>query len=343
MQTESASAPSVSTLELGVAALIDEGTPSDISAQIPGEPSIADSCTVLQQQANEADKCTRLDSRESLLILFCSRHGNTESTLLIYRLSPAGGHWIDTGLTQPSGLRNIYRVRVVGQEVLQPAVKYCGNVAVAAFKVGYPGPYHLEVLQLYQGFSYAAPTFGIADIHAAYHTFNTTMPGLTGTPAAARPCHLQPYPASEAAEQPGGRQVNSSSLNQATVTASPVSTTADDSKHPSSIASSSDSCPICRGFNHRGRWVVAPGANTTLLANLQQGLHRTCAFNSSLSYDTFFGCSMGMLPAVVPEAEDHPVLEWAPYDCRCGATAVLSYGAGGSLAVHKHGDGCWSF
>jgi hypothetical protein len=108
--------------------------------------------------------------------------------------------------------------------VLQPAVRYCGNVAVAAFKVGYPGPYHLEVLQLYQGFSYAAPTFGIADIHAAYHTFNTTMTGVTGTPCIARPCHLQPYPASEAAVQAGGLQVNSSSLNPATVAASSVST-----------------------------------------------------------------------------------------------------------------------
>jgi hypothetical protein len=313
-QTESTSAASSSALELVVVALIAKGTASDISAQLPGDSSIADSCTVLQQQANEADVCTRLDSRESLLIILCSRHGNTESTLLIYRLSPAG---LDAGLTQPSGLHNIYRVRVVGQEVLQPAVNYCGNVAVAAFKVGYPGHYHLEVLQLYQGFSYAAPTFGIADIHAAYHTFNTTMTGVTRTPAAARPCHLQPYPASEAAVQAGGLQVNSSSLNPATVAASSVSTTVDDIKHLSSIASSNDSCPICRGPNHRGRWVVRSGANTTLLANVQQGLQRTCTFNSSLSYDTFFGCSMGMLPAVVPEAEDHPVLEWAPYDCRC--------------------------
>jgi hypothetical protein len=79
--------------------LIDKGTPSDISAQLPGESSIADSCTVLQQQGNEADMCTRLDSRESLVIILCSRHGNTESMLLICSLSPAG---LDAGLTQPS-------------------------------------------------------------------------------------------------------------------------------------------------------------------------------------------------------------------------------------------------
>lgn len=314
MQNESTSVALNSALEPVVAALIDKGTPSDISAQLPGESSIADSCTVLQQQANEADACVRLDSRESLLIILCSQHGNTESTLLIYSLNPAG---LEPGQTYPSGLHNIYRVRVLGHEVLQPAVNYCGNVAAAAFKVAYPGRYHLEVLQLYHGFSYAAPTYGIADIHAAYYTFNTTMIEVAGTPAAARPCHLQPYTASEAAVQAGGLQVSNSSINPATEAASPVSTSADNNSRLSSIASSNDSCPVCKGPNHKGRWVVAPGANTTLLANVQQALQRTCAFNSSLSYDNFFGCPMGMLPAVVPEAEDHPVLEWAPYSCRC--------------------------
>jgi hypothetical protein len=212
---------------------------------------------------------------------------------------------------------------------VQPPVHYCGQVAAAEFKVAFPGLYHVEVLQLYEGFSYAAPAFGMADIHAASHAFVATAPGTlaAGTTNGQSPCCMQSRGAQNHCQGPAAApplDVNSSRSN---------STSRPTAGSDETRVLDYGSCPACSSYNHRGRWVVAPGANSSLLADVQQALRRTCAFNSSLSHDTFFGCPMGMLPAVVPEAEDHPVLEWTPYDCRCGlqplkfhyhATAYLS-------------------
>jgi hypothetical protein len=59
---------------------------------------------------------------------------------------------------------------------------------------------------------------------------------------------------------------------------------------------------------------VVPGA--TLLAGVQQALQHLCAFQFDPKPDIYFGCPQSILPAVEAEAEDHPVLEWLPYDCR---------------------------
>jgi hypothetical protein len=63
--------------------------------------------------------------------------------------------------------------------------------------------------------------------------------------------------------------------------------------------------------------VVVPGADPNLLAGLQQALQRTCAFQFDPSPDSYYGCPQSMRPAVDAQAEDHPLLEWLPYDCRC--------------------------
>jgi hypothetical protein len=68
--------------------------------------------------------------------------------------------------------------------------------------------------------------------------------------------------------------------------------------------------------------VVAPGADVKLLSGLQQALQHTCAFQYDPRPDSYFGCPQSMLPAVVPDVEDHPLLEWLPYDCRCVGHAL---------------------
>jgi hypothetical protein len=75
--------------------------------------------------------------------------------------------------------------------------------------------------------------------------------------------------------------------------------------------SSPDSLPTCRGINHVGHWVVAPDADAATLSGMQPALQRICT-----DTDAAYGCPHALAPAVMPEVEDHPVLEWLPYNCR---------------------------
>ena len=54
--------------------------------------------------------------------------------------------------------QQVYRVRITGPEVLLPSILYCGHsAAYAEYTVFTPGPYHAEILHLYEDFSYGAP------------------------------------------------------------------------------------------------------------------------------------------------------------------------------------------
>lgn len=137
-----------------VGVINDQGVPSNICPVVFTAPSRSDACSALQQQASQADGCVRLETTHSLTILLCLQFGNTAGTLLVYQAGPCSG--CSTCTDPDHGCEaggNIYRVRVSGPEILQPAVNYCGTVAAARFTITYPGTYHLQVLQLYQGFS----------------------------------------------------------------------------------------------------------------------------------------------------------------------------------------------
>eukprot|EP00775_Hariotina_reticulata_P013098 gene13098-13225_t len=53
----------------------------------------------------------------------------------------------------------VWRLRIVGPEIVTPPVQYCpSNVAVAAYRLTMPGEYNVEVLLLYTRFSYISST-----------------------------------------------------------------------------------------------------------------------------------------------------------------------------------------
>lgn len=158
---------------------ITDSIPAD-TQQLPGDStnSSTASCLELQQRAMAADACWQLPSTNSAaVLLLCTSHGNRTGTLLIHDAGPSPGQAATTpptarGLSSihSSNARqrgSIYRVRLLGPEVLQPAVHLCGTVAAAQYAVTAPGNYSLVLLQLYEGFSYEAPPFMLQDIHAA--------------------------------------------------------------------------------------------------------------------------------------------------------------------------------
>lgn len=125
-------------------AAIEEGVPTDTCPVVSTAPS------------KSADYC-RLESDHRLNVMLCLQSGNTEGTLLIYSLDAAVGETPSqveqTSTPRGGSSGNIYRIRVSGQEILQPVVHYCVKVAAAGFKVTYSGTYHLQVLQLYENFN----------------------------------------------------------------------------------------------------------------------------------------------------------------------------------------------
>lgn len=126
-----------------VKASIKQGVPTDISAQVStAEPILGapDSCSALQQHASQADGCVQLEAKHQLVVLLCMQSGNTSGTVLIYNVFTT---MKTAGTPQAPG--NIYRVRIMGPEIMQPAVNYCGNVAAASLSVSYPGVHNRVV------------------------------------------------------------------------------------------------------------------------------------------------------------------------------------------------------
>jgi hypothetical protein len=321
-----------------VHAVVIQGVPANICPVLDtASTSVADACSALQQQASQADGCVRLEARPSLVVILCMQSGNSEGTLVIQSLAPAAGV-ATTDNTTPTADGNICHIRVSGPEILQPAVHYCGNVAAAWFRVSSTGTYYLEILQLYEDFSYAAPPIVLADVHAASYKFEArtdlhsraAATALLHTP---QTCHLQAgahaaVAATGALERsPQGSNPNlasgshsrSSSAPQAqAISRAATPGTAPTLAGPAKVitsndgtVSSPDSLPTCRGINHVGHWVVAPDADAATLSGMQPALQRICT-----DTDAAYGCPHALAPAVMPEVEDHPVLEWLPYNCR---------------------------
>jgi hypothetical protein len=255
-QNVSSSEPEPTWQEL-VNAVVDQGVPSNTSAQVSIALS-SRSCTALQQQASQADACVRLESRQSLFVLLCMQPGNAEGALLIYSLDTTGAVLAQSHTPRARG--NIYRIRVSGPEILQPAIHYCGTVAAAGFSVGYPGTYHLEVLQLYQGFNYTAPPFVLADIHAANHTFKAT-PRLVSEPAAAATgphtqplCQLQGAAEAAAAAERGQPEANVTLPNSTSSSSSAVQRR----RRPFDIQPGHHRCSTCAVTYPKSAWQHLP-------------------------------------------------------------------------------------
>jgi hypothetical protein len=98
--------------------IIKQGLPSDICPVVSTALSeSANACSALQQQANDAAGCVRLEARQSLEVLLCLRPGNAEGTLLVYSLTPTiGGEPSKNRTLAADG--NIYRIRISGPEIL---------------------------------------------------------------------------------------------------------------------------------------------------------------------------------------------------------------------------------
>lgn len=157
---------------------ITDGTPAGAQPlPVDSTNSSTASCLELQQRAMAADACWQLPSSSSAAVLLCTSNGNRTGTLLIHDAVPSPGQ---AAAAPPTARRlssihssnarqrgSIYRVRLLGPEVLQLAVHLCGTVAAAQYAVTAPGNYSLVLLQLYEGFSYEAPPFMLQDIHAA--------------------------------------------------------------------------------------------------------------------------------------------------------------------------------
>lgn len=75
---------------------------------------------------------------------------------------------------------HIYRIRIVGREVVVPPIQYCGSITVAQYSLSFPGSYHVEVLHLHNNFSFAQPTPVRQNIHAVDFTLHV-YDDLSGT------------------------------------------------------------------------------------------------------------------------------------------------------------------
>lgn len=241
-------------------------------------------CTKLHQQAVTAEQCQHLDTLHEIDVLVCSitTNGRRTSTVLIYEL-----HARDSGNSSNMLAQSVYRVRVVGREVVQPEIHYCGRMAASMFELTTDAAYHVELLQLYDNFTYDQHPPVLTEIHAANGEFMLTKLPLVSSERAPLVCMP-------------GHKINVSS------TASLAKTTSSGGNH--------SLCPVCSSYNHPGRWVVSgvDGNNTALL----RALRHTCHTRMATSLQADHSCTMVHRLASSPEVEDDPPLEWLPYTCR---------------------------
>ena len=103
----------------------------------------ADSCVAAYRRlaGMACEDVESLDSR--ILLQHCSpEDGRAHGTIAFYYNSSSEG-------------QQVYRVRITGPEILLPDILYCGNkAAYAEYTAFTPGPYHAEILHLYENFSY---------------------------------------------------------------------------------------------------------------------------------------------------------------------------------------------
>lgn len=143
----------------------------------------------------------------------------------------------DLGHHRPHG-HHVYRIRIVGSEVVVPPIQYCGSIAVAKYSLSFPGSYHVEVLHMYNNFTFDRPSPVRSSIRAV--DFNLLVN-----------------------ESPSGSSKSASPGLQKLST----------SEHPgmSYVACQGTQCPICEVHSMPGRWLT----KTAVVA--QQLLH-TCVF-----------------------------------------------------------------
>jgi len=260
------------------------------------------------QRATPAGKCVEMSNPNSQVVLLCLQRGNSHGTLLIHGVDGRGSSaaagvadsWANWADSAAHTAHDVFRVRLVGPEILQPAVHYCGRLAVAPFELTLPGRYTLVVTQLYSNFTYEAPPFVLSDVRVANHSFDVELPphacgvGLVSCKLASTSSQLRVAGLKRHQDDTGS---------------------AGDDWSRRQLADAKP-CTACTGFNHNGRWVAASQADPQLLGAVHTALQEMCVFRYAPPPDNYFGCPTALQRAAVPDIEDHPVLEWLPYSCQ---------------------------
>lgn len=259
------------------------------------------------QQATPAGNCVEMGNHNSQVVLRCLQRGNSHGTLLIHGADGKGSSasagvadsWADEADSAANRAHDVFRVRLIGPEILQPAVHYCGRLAVAPFELTLPGRYTLVVTQLYHNFTYEAPPFVLSDVRLANHSFDVELsPHACGVGLPS--CKLWS---------------TSSQLHLAALQRHDDIGSAGDDCSRRRLAGA-EPCTPCTGFNHNGRWVAAAQTDPNLLDAVHRALQEVCVFKYAPPPDNYFGCPTALQRAAVPDIEDHPVLEWLPYSCQ---------------------------
>lgn len=254
-------------------------------------PLFDEVCGMQQKAAASAEQCFPLASAQhKLWTLVCTEHGNSSGTLLIHSTGV-----FDAAQQLPQA---VYRVRVVGHEILQPPVHYCGRLAVANWTLHASGTYSLEVLQLYANFTYMQPPLLNSNMNAATFQFQVDAAAVPPVVAGGLSLHSSLCSVKNTAVQHGTprRQLQAAFSNN-----------------------SRRACSRCSGFNHAGRWVLAVGAVGNATAQLLQAMQHTCMTKIPARGQppvVFHGCPIGLKAASVPQVEDNELLEWLPYTCQ---------------------------
>eukprot|EP00775_Hariotina_reticulata_P004638 gene4638-4891_t len=77
-------------------------------------------------------------SRKQEVVYFCPKSGNAAQGFVI--VQPLQNNYSKPGAGQYH--QRVYRIRLLGAEVLVPAVHYCGDVAVSQYQCTMPGEFH---------------------------------------------------------------------------------------------------------------------------------------------------------------------------------------------------------
>lgn len=266
--------------------------------------------------------CKPLLSNGDADVQYCSVGNSTHRQSLVVSITRSS-------VSSNQQAQAVYRVRVTGPEILLPHVLYCTDkTAVAPFTVTFSGKYHIEVVQLYENFTYMShPT-----LHPAPFLANGELIVELSEDTRAHQRRVEAFGKHQS--HPHGRAKKSDPSDHLLR----YSTTSSKS-HP--LCTRVHGCPrlpTCSSPEAPGRWIspvnhehsvtfrrhlaihpgaLSPGAprgdNVTAnqTTSLTQLLSMTCIRADPNQYGNICHPGLYQLAATI----DHHQLQWLPYHC----------------------------
>lgn len=142
-----------------------------VPASIGTSSGEAASCTDLLLQAASASECRTVANNTEVKVVLCMDSFSHGHVLMFpgYGANSSNSTSAVSTAASRDGQR-IYRLRIVGPEVLLPPIRYCQAAAVSKYALETNGTWHFEVLLLYNNFTFPPPPRVRSDVHAANFT-----------------------------------------------------------------------------------------------------------------------------------------------------------------------------